>query len=131
MKKISTILISILTPFLLKSQVVFKTIVPLQPVIAGESFQVQYVFQEAGKITNFKAPSFTHFRFVSGPNQYSGSVATIHGEKPLRNFVYTLEAIKPGPFIIPGAVATKNGKAIKSNDVVLEVISKEQATKLH
>jgi BatD DUF11 like domain len=131
MKKIITISIFILTPFLLQSQIAFKTIVPLQPVVAGESFQVQYVFQEAGKITNFKTPSFTHFRFVSGPNQYSGSVTTIHGEKPLRNFVFTLEAIKPGRFIIPGAVAMVNDKAIKTNDVVIEVISKEQAAKLY
>jgi hypothetical protein len=131
MKKIHTILISSLTPFLLNSQVVFKTIVPQQPVVAGESFQVQYVFQEAGKITNFKAPSFAHFRFVSGPNQYNGSVTTLRGEKPNRNFVYTLEAVKPGRFIIPGAIATENGKTIKSNDVVLEVISKEQAVKLY
>ncbi|HMK25771.1 MAG TPA: BatD family protein [Chitinophagaceae bacterium] len=131
MKKIYTILIFILTPFLLRSQVVFKTIVPLRPVVAGESFQVQYVFQEAGKITNFKAPPFAHFRFVSGPNQYNGSVTTIHGIRPNRNFVYTLEAIKPGRFMIPGAVATENGRAIKSNDVVLEVISKEKAAKLY
>jgi hypothetical protein len=131
MKKINTIIFFILTPYLLNSQVVFKTNVPKQPVVAGESFQVQYIFEEAGMITNFQAPSFAHFRLVSGPNQYRGSVTTIHGEKPNRNFVYTLEAIKPGRFMIPGAAATANGKAIKSNDVVLEVISKEQAAKLY
>lgn len=130
MKRKLTIFILLITPFLLRAQVVFNTVVPQQPVVAGESFQVQYIFREAEKIGNFKAPVFAHFRFVSGPNQYSGSVATANGLKPLRNYVYTLEAIRPGRFIIPGAMATVNGKAVKSNDVVLEVISKEKAAKL-
>ncbi len=130
MKSIASIAIFLLTPFLLQAQVVFKTLVPQQPVVAGESFQVQYIFREAVKITNFKAPSFAHFRFVSGPNQYSGSVATARGEKPLMNFVYTLEAIKPGRFMIPGAIATVNGKSIRSTDVTIDVISKERTSKL-
>jgi len=111
------------------SQGQFKTIVPQQSVVAGESFQVQYIIQETGKIGNFKAPAFTHFRFVSGPNQYNGSVATANGIKPVQNFVYTLEAIDPGWFTIHGAVAMVNGKPVKSNDVLLEVISKEKAAK--
>ncbi len=127
MKRKLTIFILLFAPFLLRAQVVFNTVVPQQPVVAGESFQVQYIFREAEKIENFKAPVFAHFRFVSGPNQYSGTVTTANGIKPLRNFVYTLEAISPGRFIIPGAMATVNGKTLKSNDAVLEVISKVQA----
>ncbi|HEY6064160.1 MAG TPA: BatD family protein, partial [Chitinophagaceae bacterium] len=99
----------------------FKTIVPRQPVVPGESFQVQYIIQEAEKIANFKAPAFTHFRFVSGPNQYSGSLTTTNGIKPIRNFVYTLEAIDPGLFTIQGATAIVDGRLVRSNDVILEV----------
>lgn len=130
MKRKFIICIFLLTPFLLKAQFDFTTVVPQRPVVSGESFQVQYIFREADKIGNFKAPVFTHFRFVSGPNQYTGSVTTANGIKPLRNFVYTLEAKSPGRFIIPGAAATVNGKQVKSNDVVVEVISKESAAKL-
>ncbi len=114
-----------------KAQVFFKTIIRQRPVVSGESFQVQYVLQEADKVGNFKAPAFTHFRFVSGPNQYSGSATTMHGAKPVKNFVYTLEALKPGRFIIPGAIAMVNGKMMTSNDVVAEVISKEKAANLY
>ncbi len=112
------------------SQNEFKTLVPNLPVVVGESFQVQYVIGESDKIGNFKAPAFTHFRFVSGPNQYNGSATTANGIKPIRNIVYTLEAINPGRFAIKGAFATVNGKTIRSNDVVLEVISKEKAAKI-
>ena len=114
----------------MNAQVEFKTVVTRKPVVSGESFQVQYIIQEAEKLGNFKPPAFIHFRFVSGPNQYNGSVRTLNGTKPIRNFVYTLEAINPGRFIIHGATAMVNGKSVKSNDVVLEVISKEQAAKL-
>ena len=130
MKRKVIIFILLVAHFLSRAQVSFNTMVPQQPVVAGESFQVQYIFRDAEKIGNFKAPVFAHFRFVSGPNQYSGSVATANGIKPQRNFVYTLEAVKPGRFIIPGAVATVNGSVVKSNDVVLEVISKEKSRKL-
>ena len=130
MKRKVIIFIFLFAPFLLKAQFDFNTVVPQRPVVSGESFQVQYIFREAEKIGNFKAPVFNHFRFVSGPNQYTGSVATAKGIKPLKNFVYTLEAKNPGRFIIPGAMATVNGKPVKSNDVVLEVISRENAVKL-
>jgi hypothetical protein len=112
------------------AQVSFKTIAPQLPIVLGESFQVQYIIQDADKMGNIKAPSFRHFRFVSGPNFYTGSVTTMNGPQPLRNFVYTLEAISPGRFIIPGAMATVNGKPVRSNDVVIDVISKKQAAKL-
>ena len=127
MNRKATIFIFLLTPFLLKAQVVFNTVVPQHPVVAGESFQVQYIIQETGKIVNFKAPVFPHFRLVSGPNQYTGSETTPNGSKPQRNFVYTLEAIQPGRFMIQGAIASVNGKPIRSNDVVVDVISKEKA----
>lgn len=130
MKAKATIFIFLLCPFLLKAQIEFKTIIPRKPVVFGESFQVQYVIREAEKVGNFKTPPFTHFRFVSGPNQYSGTAAGLNDKKQVRNFVLTLEAIETGWLMIPGAVATVNGKAIKSNDVIIEVISKEQAAKL-
>ncbi len=130
MGKIYTILFYLLIPVSASAQNQFKTIVPQHPVGPGESFQVQYIIQEAGKIENFKPPVFTHFRFVSGPNQYNGSLSTPNGIKPIRNFVYTLEAIKPGRFTIKGAVAMVNGRPVRSNEVVLEVISKEKAAKL-
>jgi hypothetical protein len=130
MKKQIIIFIFLLNSFLLKAQENFKTVIPPKPVVSGESFQVQYVILDAVKIENFKAPVFASFRFVSGPNQYTGSVTTSKNIKPVRNFVFTLEAVKPGRFTIPGAFAEVNGKPVRSKDELLEVISKEEAAKL-
>ena len=113
----------------MNAQVVFKTVVPQQPVISGESFQVQYIIEDGDKVSNLKPPAFSNFRFVAGPNIYMGSVTTSKGIKPLKNAVYTLEAGRPGKFIIPGASATFSGKIIRSNDVIIQVISKLDAAK--
>ena len=129
MKKI----VAIFTPLLFVipgwSQVSFKTIVPQQPVVAGESFQVQYIIEDGEKTMNVKPPAFNNFRFVTGPNIYLGSISTSNGMKPLSNAVYTLEAIRPGKFVIPGATITFNGKTIRSNDAVVQVVSKEEAVR--
>lgn len=46
-----------------------------------------------------------------------------------KNYVFTLVATTPGKYIIPGAVINNNGKQIKSNAVMIEIISKENASK--
>ncbi len=113
----------------MKAQVVFKTIVPQHPVISGESFQVQYIIEDAEKPGSFRAPLFGNFRVVTGPNIYTGTVASGKGRVSLRNTVYTLVGLKTGMFVIPGATATVDGKMMKSNDVVVEVIPEEEANK--
>ena len=105
----------------------FQTIVTQGPVVAGESFQVQYVIEDLDKDDEFFAPDFNQFRFVSGPNIYEGSVLGADGPQKLKNIVYTLVAIRPGKFIIPGASARIGDKLIKSESVWLEVISKTDA----
>ena len=127
MTRVVTILVFILYSVLLKAQIVFKTIVPQQPVVSGESFQVQYILQDGGKSNLVKPPPFTNFRFVAGPNNYMGSAPTVNGIKSLHNSVYTLEAGRPGKFIIPGATTSFNGKTIRSNEVMIWVISKKEA----
>lgn len=111
------------------AQVIFKTIVPQQPVVAGESFQVQYIIEDGDRTISVKPPVFSNFRFVAGPNIYMGSVSTMNGVKPLHNTVYTLEAVRLGRFMIPGAAITVDGKTIRSNNAIIEVISKEEAVK--
>lgn len=129
MKKATTIFTFFLFAVLAQAQLNFKTIVPPQPVVAGESFQVQYIIEDGDKTMNVKPPVFNNFRFVTGPNIYIGSVPVLNGVKSLRNVVYTLEATRPGKFILPGASITVNGKLIRSNDVVVKVISREEAVK--
>ena len=114
--------------FFCKAQQSFITLVPQQPVVAGESFQVQYTISNAEKVSGFNASSsFESFRFVSGPDIYNGKMVGINGMQPIKNYVFTLEAIRPGYFTIQGARATVDGKHTISNTVIVEVISKEEA----
>ncbi len=106
-----------------------QTIVTQGPVVAGEAFQVQYVIEGLDKEDEFFAPDFSEFRFISGPNIYSGTAFEAGGAKKLKNIVFTLVAIKPGKFIIPGASAKVKNKLIKSENVWLQVIGKAEALK--
>ena len=127
MKHIISIFIITASAFPLKAQTVFKTVVPRQPVVVGESFLVQYVNEEAEKFSNFFPPDFKAFHLIAGPDTYTGSMVIKNQVKKVKNTVYTLSAFRPGRFIIPGAVVSMNGKSIRSNDVFIDVISKEEA----
>src|SRR5689334_11791279 len=108
---------------IVSAQKLFKTVVPKEPVIAGQSFLVQYVLEDESKNAVVRPPVFTNFRFINGPNIYKGRIDGVNGEVMVQNFVYALEAKGPGKYIIGGATATINGKIVKSNDVVVEVIA--------
>ena len=112
-----------------RAQVTFQTIVTQEPVVLGESFQVQYVIEELGRDDEFFTPDFNEFRFISGPNIYSGTSVDAGGTKKLKNIVFTLVAIKPGRFVVPGASARVNNKLLRSEDVWIRVISKADALK--
>ncbi|HLG38758.1 MAG TPA: BatD family protein, partial [Chitinophagaceae bacterium] len=111
-----------------EAQVIFKTIVPQTSVIVGESFSVQYVLEDTETDESFTPPVFNGFRLVSGPNIYSGLLNRADGSK-LKNIVFTLVAIRPGRFIIPGATVKVNGQFIKSNNAEIAVISKAASFK--
>lgn len=113
--------------FLTRAQAIFRTVVPQQPVSVGDPFQVQYIIEGEEKVKDFKAPIFNNFRFVAGPSIYHGSASSFSGGRQLENTVYTIEAIRPGRFFIPGATASVNGSIIKSNSAVVQVISREEA----
>ena len=103
------------------AQLNFKTIVPQHPIAPGESFQVQYIIENAEKVSDFSAPSFQGFRLVSGPHMYSGD-----GPVSQKNLVFTLAAIREGNFKIPGASCMADGKFAKSNEVMVRVISQKE-----
>jgi len=98
------------------AQVTFKTIVPQHPIAPGESFQVQYIIENAEKVSDFLPPPFRGFRLVSGPHMYSGE-----GPIAQKNLVFTLAAIGEGNFKIPGATCIADGKLERSNDVTVRV----------
>lgn len=127
MQRIKSILPVILFSLTVKAQVVFKTIAPQRVVAVGESFPMQYVLEDIEKDDEFTPPVFKGFRLVSGPYIYGGSVTSNSGVTPLKNIVFTLVAIKPGRFIIAGATAKVNGKFIKSDNAVINVIGTSEA----
>lgn len=113
----------------LKGQVVFKTILSQQTVVMGESFQIQFILEENDRLADFTAPDLQSFRIVSGPNTYKGSMV-IKGEvKSVKNLVYTLTPLSIGYHKIRGAVLNYDQETIQSNDVNVEVISKDEALK--
>src|SRR5258705_9721788 len=99
------------------AQINYRTVAPQVAVIAGESFEIQYILEGEGKIETFTAPAFSGFRFVTGPHIYTGSVIDLNIARPLVNTVYTLAAIKPGRYLVHGAKAIVSGSEINSNDV--------------
>lgn len=109
------------------SQAVFKTIVPQKTVIVGESFPVQFVVEDMEKEDDFIPPVFKNFKLVSGPYVYGGSIYGMNGSRNLKNVVFTLEAIRPGRFIITGGSARIKGRFIKSNNAFIDVITKREA----
>lgn len=111
------------------AQVAFKTVVKDGPVVVGESFRVQYVLEDIEKISDFSPPEFKDFDFVDGPSIYDGSAYSADGTKQIKNFVYTLKAIKPGRFRIAGAYARMDDRMIQSNDAWLQVITRAEAAK--
>jgi BatD DUF11 like domain len=110
-----------------QAQVSFKTIVPQRPVVQGESFQIQYIVEGADKTGTLAVPSFNGIRVVSGPAFYAGTNAALKGVQKVTNIVYTLEAIRPGRFVVPPATIMVNGKQLTSNEAVLVVITEKQA----
>ena len=121
MKQFRAGILSVFLFFHANAQVSFKTIVPQHPIAPGESFQVQYIVENAEKVSDFLPPPFQGFRVVSGPHMYSGD-----GPVAQKNLVITLAAIREGNFKIPGASCLADGKLAKSNEVVIRVISAKE-----
>jgi len=103
------------------SQVRFRTIVPQHNINKGESFQVQYVIENAPAFSNFSPPAFAGFRVVAGPNVYSGGQSNTR-----KNLVFTLAATGEGKIKIPGATCFVNGHLLTSNDVFVKVVGINQ-----
>lgn len=89
---------------------------------------MQYVLTDAANGGNLVTPDFRPFRLVSGPDIYGNE---LNGTAPsTKNYVFTLVALKSGKYKIPGAVFKYEGKQVKSNEVLVEILSRDMAAKL-
>lgn len=120
MKKTKAILFLLLITLTGTSQVVFKTIAPVKPVVAGVSFRIQF-YVEGSPAHEFTPPDFFPFRVVEGPDIYTGKS---DGTGLLfKNYVFTLEASQPGDYTIPGASLRTGNSILQSSIARIKVIS--------
>lgn len=85
----------------------------------GEQFQVTFTLNTQGR--GFKAPSFSNFNVLMGPNQ-SSSVQFINGSMSQQlSFTYILQAVKEGTFKIDGAEISVGSKKLVSNSLTINV----------
>jgi hypothetical protein len=123
MRRVFSILLILSAGPAVFGQAGFRTVVPKDAVVVGDAFQVQYIVVDKPAET-FRPPAFTHFRLVSGPAVYKG---TVDGTGSLVNMVFTLEAIRPGRYVIRGGTLFSGDKTLRSNDAEVQVLSVEEA----
>lgn len=105
-----------------------QTIVPNQPVVVGNAFQVQYVISNPSDLVKITSPSFEDLRLVSGPNHYLGNAFISGKMQEIENITYTVVPLKTGKIIIKGIVANFKNGGEKSNDVAIQVIPQPRAS---
>lgn len=93
-------------------------------VQAGQQFTVVWTVNAGGG--EFTAPSFAGFYKLMGPQtSYNSSTQIINGKishQTSYTYVYYLQAIKEGKFIIPPAAFTLKNKTYTSDSLRIEVI---------
>src|SRR4051812_3563388 len=88
MKKL--VLIFLLDFFLGARAQKVQTIVPSQPVVVGNAFQIQYIISDPSALTSISTPAFDSLHIVSGPNHYKETAMMEGRSVPIENITYTL-----------------------------------------
>lgn len=109
------------------AQPYLRTLVTESPIVLGEPCRVQYIMEQIGDGDSLASPAFRHFRITRGPETEWGSQAQAGGFRQLRNIHYVLTPLRTGKLRIPGAKAWIDGKWYSNEDVVVNVISPEEA----
>ena len=93
-------------------------------VTAGQQFNLMWTVNSGGG--EFSAPSFTGFYKLMGPQtSYSSSTQIINGKMSRQisyTYVYFLQAINVGKYIIPPATFTLKNKTFVSDSLYIEVV---------
>jgi hypothetical protein len=94
-------------------------------VTAGQQFSVMWTVNAGGGEVAF--PPFTGFVKLMGPQKsYSSSTQIINNRMSTQTsytYVYFLQAVNEGKFVIPPAVFTLKNKEYRSDSMYIEVIS--------
>ncbi|PCI94193.1 MAG: hypothetical protein COB15_14770 [Flavobacteriales bacterium] len=114
-----TLLAILLLNFSYAQEVTFTAATSHSVVKTGDRFQIQFTANT--KIANFRAPKLSNFRVLTGPHQ-STQMSWVNGKTTSTiSYTYTLMAVKEGEFTIGSAVASANGKAIKTQPFKIKV----------
>lgn len=94
-------------------------------VTAGQQFNVSWTVNSGGG--EFTAPPFEGFYKLMGPQtSYSSSTQIINGKmshETSYSYVYYLQAVKEGKFVIPPATFTLKNKTYNSESLSIEVVA--------
>jgi hypothetical protein len=100
-------------------------------VTAGQQFNVSWTVNSGGG--EFSAPSFTGFYKLMGPQtSYSSNTQIINGKmthETSYTYIYFLQAINEGKFVIPPAVFTLKNKTYTSDSLRIEVVGSGSQSK--
>jgi hypothetical protein len=100
-------------------------------VRAGEQFSVSWTINSGGG--EFSEPSFAGFYKLMGPQtSYSSSTQIINGKisrETSYTYVYYIQALKEGNFVIPPAAITVKNKTYYSDSLRIKVVSGSQVQK--
>ncbi|MBA4321424.1 MAG: hypothetical protein C0408_01270 [Odoribacter sp.] len=91
---------------------------------AGEQFTIMWTINSGGG--EFSGPSFEGFYKLMGPQtSYSSNTQIINGKMSQQtsySYVYYLQAMNPGKFVIPPATFRYKNKDYKSDSLYIEVL---------
>ncbi len=109
------------------SQVTFSATLSPATINRDDLTTIRFVLENAIDIQDIQPPSLSKFKMVSGPVQESG-MTNINGTvSQYLAISFVIQATNPGSFKIPAAIATVDGKKIKSNSLELVVNNHKSA----
>jgi hypothetical protein len=124
MKKAILYQVIFLISFSASGQDVFVKAEFPEVVNAGQQFTVVWSVNAGGG--EFSAPSFSGFYKLMGPQtSYNSSTQIINGKMSSSvsySYVYYLQAVKEGKYVIPPAVFTLKNKTYSSDSLHIEVV---------
>ncbi len=127
MKQLSVIITCIFISALSIAQSAFEATVSRNQVNTSDRFTITFTLQNGSSISNFKAPAFSDFYVLGGPNQ-SSSFSSINGRTSQSiSYAYVLQAKKAGKFTISSA-SIKSGKETYTTQPITIEVSERQVS---
>lgn len=120
-RKISSILFILIPIFASAQNIEFRAETDAVNVVENGIFEVSYVLENADG-SAFQQPNFSPFKVVAGPSRSMNTTIINGAMSKSMSFTYALQAGRPGKYTIPAAVIRVNGREIKSNALLVEVV---------